>query len=136
MRKLKVYLDTSIINFLKVKDSPDYRRDTELFFDTVVAPERIETYVSKVLFQEIDNTIDSVRKKELLDVFLKYPNIKTLVPNEINAEEIEFLVKSYLDYGIIPQRNIADAFHVAYATVFEMDLLLSWNFKHLANINK
>jgi hypothetical protein len=25
---------------------------------------------------------------------------------------------------------------VAYSTVFEMDILLSWNFKHLANINK
>ena len=26
--------------------------------------------------------------------------------------------------------------HVAYATVCKMDILLSWNFKHLANVNK
>ena len=29
-----------------------------------------------------------------------------------------------------------DAFHVAYATVFGLDILLSWNFKHLANVRR
>jgi hypothetical protein len=67
---------------------------------------------------------------------MQYPNIKTLVAEENNVEEINLLVKNYLDNGIIPRKNIADAFHVAYSTVFEMDVLLSWNFKHLTNINK
>ena len=40
MKKLKVYLDTSIINFLKVDDSPDYRRDTETFFETIIVPQK------------------------------------------------------------------------------------------------
>jgi hypothetical protein len=31
---------------------------------------------------------------------------------------------------------VADFLHIAYSTVFEMDVLLSWNFHHLANINK
>ena len=43
MRKLKIYLDTSIINFLKVEDSPDYRRDTELFFETIIATNKIDS---------------------------------------------------------------------------------------------
>ena len=136
MKKLKVYLDTSIINFLKVEDSPDYRRDTELFFETAVAPGKIDAYVSRIVFQEINNTEDLKKRDELLDIFVKYPNIKTLVANDDSAQEIEFLVKNYLDSEIIPRKNIADAFHVAYSTVFQMDILLSWNFKHLANINK
>jgi hypothetical protein len=136
MKKLKVYLDTSVINFLKVEDSPDYRRDTELFFETIVASEKVETYVSRIVFQEINSTDDLKKRKELLDIFVQYPNIKTLIAEENNAEEINSLVKSYLDNGIIPRKNIADAFHVAYSTVFEMDILLSWNFKHLANFNK
>ncbi|MDR0302615.1 MAG: hypothetical protein LBI04_09935 [Treponema sp.] len=136
MKKLKIYLDTSVINFLKVEDSPDYRRDTELFFETIVAPGKVETYVSKIVFQEINNTVNLTKRKELLDIFTQYPNIKTLIAEENNAVEINSLVESYLDNGIIPKKNIADAFHVAYSTIFEMDILLSWNFKHLANINK
>jgi hypothetical protein len=136
MKKLKLYLDTSVINFLKVEDSPDYRRDTELFFETIVSSEKVETYVSRIVFEEINNTDDLVKRKELLDIFIQYSNIKTLIANENNVEEINILVANYLENNIIPRKNIADAFHVAYATVFEMDILLSWNFKHLANINK
>ena len=136
MRKLKVYLDTSIINFLKVEDSPDYRRDTELFFETIIATNKIDSYISRVVFEEINNTADIVKRNELVDIFKKYPTIKTLVAEDNNVEDIEFLVKKYLDEEIIPRKNIADAFHIAYSTVFQMDILLSWNFKHLANINK
>ena len=136
MKKLKVYLDTSIINFLNVEDSPDYRRDTELFFETVVAPGKVETYVSRIVFEEINRTEDIAKQKKLLNIFEKYPNIKTLIAEDDNVHEIEFLVEKYLESEIIPRKNIADAFHIAYATVFQIDILLSWNFKHLANINK
>ena len=136
MKKLKVYLDTSIINFLKAEDSPDYRRDTEYFFETVITPGKINAYVSRVVFEEINNTEDINKRKELLDIFAKYPNIKTLIADDNSIDDIEFLVKTYLDNEIIPRKNFADAFHIAYSTVFQMDILLSWNFKHLANINK
>jgi hypothetical protein len=136
MKKLKIYLDTSIINFLKVEDSPDYRQDTELFFENNIVSGKIETYVSRIVFEEINNTEDLKKRKELLSVFDKYPYIKTLIADENNVKEINFLVKNYLENGVIPRKNIADAFHVAYSTIFEMDILLSWNFRHLANINK
>jgi hypothetical protein len=38
--------------------------------------------------------------------------------------------------SLYPIKKISDAFHVAYSTIFEMDILLSLNFKHLANANK
>jgi hypothetical protein len=37
---------------------------------------------------------------------------------------------------VIPPRYTEDARHIAIATCHEMDVLLSWNFKHLANIKK
>jgi hypothetical protein len=46
-----------IINFLIVEDSPDYRKDTEIFFETVIAANKIELYVSRVVFKEINNTV-------------------------------------------------------------------------------
>ena len=36
----------------------------------------------------------------------------------------------------IPRKNVFDALHVAFCAVNKIDYLVSWNFKHLANINR
>ncbi|GHV48441.1 hypothetical protein AGMMS49546_38990 [Spirochaetia bacterium] len=136
MKDLKVYLDTSIINFLTVDDSPDYRRDTELFFETIIVPNKVVSYISRVVIEEINDTKETEKREELLNILRKYPNIKMLVAEDDNVEEIAFLAETYMENGIIPRKKIADAFHIAYSTIFEMDILLSWNFKHLANVKK
>lgn len=51
-------------------------------------------------------------------------------------EEVERLAELYVESGAIPRTHWEDALHVALATINEMDLLLSWNFKHLSNIKK
>ncbi|KJH69344.1 hypothetical protein UH38_24385, partial [Aliterella atlantica CENA595] len=51
-------------------------------------------------------------------------------------EEAEDLAFAYLTAGIVPEKNFNDALHVAITTIHEFDVLLSWNFRHLANINK
>lgn len=52
------------------------------------------------------------------------------------TDEVIRVARAYIEEGIIPFRNSEDARHVAMATCNEMDILLSWNFKHLANIHK
>ena len=42
----------------------------------------------------------------------------------------------YVKSGIVPRKKVFDALHVAFCTLNKIDLLLSWNFKHLANFNK
>ena len=136
MKKLKVYLDTSIVNFLYVNDAPEYRKATEVFFENIVAKNKIETYISNIVIDEIDKTEDKNKRDLLLGTFDKYLNIKTLIAEDETLNEIAFLSENYVRNGIIPQKKTADSFHVAYSTFFQMDVLLSWNFKHLANINK
>jgi len=51
-------------------------------------------------------------------------------------ERIKNLSNLYIQENIIPKKKFEDALHIAICTVFEMDTLLSWNFKHLANIHK
>ena len=36
----------------------------------------------------------------------------------------------------MPSKKVEDALHIAISTVYEMDVLLSWNYQHLANINR
>jgi hypothetical protein len=52
------------------------------------------------------------------------------------TDEIKRLAKLYVNEGIIPAKKDDDALHIAYSTFYEMDILLSWNYKHLANIFK
>ena len=136
MKKIKIYLDTSIINFLYVTDSPEYRKATEVFFDGVVAKNKVDTYISNIVIDEINNTEDKNLRNTLLETIDKYTNIKTLVAEDEILREIAFLGENYINSGIIPQKKNADSFHIAYSTVFQMDILLSWNFQHLANIGK
>ena len=71
------------------------------------------------------------KRNNLLGVIKKYK--LSIIP--IN-EETENLAKIYIREKVIPVKNIDDARHIALATVNNFDILLSWNFKHLANVNK
>lgn len=50
--------------------------------------------------------------------------------------EVEELADGYQERGVLPRSKRDDALHAAFATVYEMDVLLSWNYKHLANIQR
>jgi len=136
MKNLRVYLDTSIINFLYETDSPELRKITEIFFENIISRKKVDAFISNIVIDEINNTKNEDKKELLLSTFEKYDNIKTLIAKDEIIEEIAFLGESYIKNGIIPIKKIADSLHAAYTTIFQMDILLSWNYQHLANINK
>ena len=130
-KKLRVYLDTSVINFLFAEDVPDFRRVTEDFFE--VYAKQCELYGSDVLLEELNRDLNEERKQRHMTV-LRDHAVKILPRSRDN--EVVHLADVYLQQRIVPLKKRDDALHVAYATVFEMDVLLSWNFKHLANIRR
>jgi hypothetical protein len=137
MKKLKVYLDTSIINFLRADDAPVYKNATEILFNDIIIPNKIDAYISRVFLEEIDNTTNDKIRNELQGLVNKYKEkFKILKADNERIDEITFLAEEYIKEKIIPEKKLSDALHVAYSTIFEMDILLSWNFRHLANINK
>jgi len=52
------------------------------------------------------------------------------------TEEMERLRDAYLSAGVLGESSDADALHVAAATVLEVDLIVSWNFKHIVHFEK
>ena len=46
------------------------------------------------------------------------------------------LRQAYLNAGIVTAKSAADALHVALATVAKCRLIVSWNFKHIVNLQK
>jgi len=45
--------------------------------------------------------------------------------------DIEELSLKYVRNGAIPQNHLEDAYHIAIATINEMDCQISWNFRHI-----
>ena len=131
MKKQQIYLDTSVINFLFADDAPDFRRVTESFFETHARKYRL--FVSRVVLMEMERDPDE-RHRELLFGVLRAHPIEML--SSALSAEVEHLALAYVAAGAIPASKPEDALHVAYATVFAMDVLLSWNFRHLANIRR
>jgi hypothetical protein len=67
------------------------------------------------------------------------------VLNKIPEDNIEYvflnedsisLANAYLEDGVIAEGSLSDARHIAIATVERVDVLVSWNFKHIVNLNR
>ncbi len=131
MKLLKIYLDTSVVNFLFAEDAPDFKRVTIDFFEHYVRRKVYQVYVSEVVIREIEQTSDENQKERLLNVIAEF-DLRVL-PLTDEANKLALL---YLAERILPEKKLDDARHIALTTVNQIDILLSWNFKHLANINK
>ena len=52
------------------------------------------------------------------------------------SREAEDLASAYVADGAIGSRMRADALHIAIATIARVDVLVSWNFKHIVNLTR
>ena len=125
MKKLKIYLDTSILNFALSEDVPKEKEITLKLFHQI---ERYEAYISDVVIAEV-NRCPKPKREQLLDLIGKY-DLAELALNE-SAQE---LANKYIQESIIPQKYQADAFHIAIASVNNMDVIVSWNFEHMVKL--
>jgi hypothetical protein len=131
MKTLKIYLDTSVINFLFAEDAPDFKRITIEFFDQFVRRKIYQVFISEVVIRELEQTSDMEQRDRLLNVIAEYDLRVLPLTGEANT-----LAHLYLAEHILPEKKLDDARHIALTTINQIDILLSWNFKHLANINK
>ena len=129
----KIYLDTSVINFLFADDAPEKKEITIDFFDNFINKNRYQTYISGLVIEEIQQTKNTDKRKLLMDVIERYP-IDFITTEK--TEEIECLANKYIEEKIIPEKKFMDAYHIAVCVVNGIDYLVSWNYKHLTNVLK
>ncbi|MEM7531096.1 MAG: hypothetical protein AAF639_02875 [Chloroflexota bacterium] len=58
------------------------------------------------------------------------------IPSLPVTDEVLQVADVYVDNYVMPKDAKGDALHLAYASYYKMDYLLTWNYKHLANPNK
>ncbi|MCL2834366.1 MAG: PIN domain-containing protein [Treponema sp.] len=122
-RKQKVYLETTMFNYYFDK-SKDAQPPTVALFEAITSGQ-FEGYTSIYAYNELDNAPEPQRSK-ILKLIEKY-NIKVLG----TSDEVIQLAEKYMTNNIIPKKKRIDALHIAIASVNELEIILSFNFKHI-----
>ena len=121
---MRIYADTSI--FGGVFDS-EFSKASKDFFKEVDKG-RFKLVTSAVVEAEIEPAPESIQL-----LFTKYAKCAEVA--EVNKDIIELRSK-YISAGIVTEKSLDDALHVAIASVSECDLIVSWNFKHIVHYDK
>ncbi|HUF04246.1 MAG TPA: hypothetical protein VMM38_08735 [Aridibacter sp.] len=124
--KQSLYLETSVVGAYLDNGEP-FRRDMtirwwehELF--------EYRAYISILVRRELECLAQPHR-----DGYLNL--IKNIEELEL-PEEAAILAEGYISRGIFKRKFIGDALHVAVASVYKIDYLVTWNFGHVANVRK
>jgi len=123
-RKLKIYLDTSVISALFDARNPERKSLTESFFEQI---ESFDPFISEITVAEIERTPDHALRSNMKEVVLQF----TLLPL---TDGVKGLAEEYVRYGAVPESYLEDAYHIAVAVINEMDCILSWNFRHIVRL--
>jgi predicted nucleic acid-binding protein len=129
MQELRVYIETSVWSHVFHDDTPDFQRATVEFLKQ--AAERVAMpYISTVVLDEVSRAHERRREQIMGEIATVRPILLR------RSQRAEDLAARYIQAGVLPQTDKVDALHVAIATVSEMDVLASWNQRHLANIRR
>jgi len=126
---MKLYIETTIPNFLFADDAPEKKAITEQFFIwRQISTD--EFYISELVLAELNRAKAPLRDK-LFEAAVTLN--ATVLPI---TREAEGLAGRYLTDGILPARFRDDAIHVAIAILNDIDVVVTWNMKHLANVRR
>ncbi len=123
---MKIYLESSVFNFIFAEDAKEKQEITKEFFATKLA--NFDAYTSELVFNELNKTKEP-KRSALLSLIENFPS-KTLQTNEEAADLAEIYVKE----KIIPEKFINDALHIAIATINGIDIIVSWNMEHIVKV--
>jgi predicted nucleic acid-binding protein len=121
----KLYIDTSV--FCGYFDS-DFEEDTHVLFEKIKHGQ----------FQIIYST---ATEDELLGAPDRVQQLLSDLPNHIKTrveltEEVVNLADTYLLENVVGKTSRSDCLPIALATINEVDILVSWNFKHIVNVKR
>ena len=112
-------------------------RRSDLNFDVVgFLAEDAQRVGEKLVNPGILGTVQELEKapKKVFNLFSQMPSNNKIVL-KINDESIQ-LANSYITEDILTPKFFNDAIHIALATISKVDVLISWNFKHIVNYHK
>jgi predicted nucleic acid-binding protein len=125
-----VYLETSIISYLASRPSRDlivaaHQQITQDWWETRY---KWELVISALVIAESQAGDPEASKRRIGYI----QGLPILVLNDAVVN----LAEKLLNGSALPPKAKDDALHIAIATVYQINYLLTWNCKHIANANK
>ena len=123
--KQRIYIDTSVVGgFFDV----EFKDATQRLFKRLDNNE-VRFVISDLLELELLRAPENVGA-----LLLKYPSDR-FERIEL-TEETMILADRYITEKVVGRTSLEDCRHIALATINRVDVLVSWNFKHIVNLNK
>jgi hypothetical protein len=121
----RIYLDTSVFGgFFE----PEFEIWSKILFDKIKSGDYIVIF-SKLTEIELERAPQHVQS---LALSIPTSQIELI---EMSDEALE-LAEIYLQEGVVGKTSKSDCIHIALATLYRADVLVSWNFKHIVNVHR
>lgn len=123
---MKVYVENSVIGGYYDKE---FKRPTRKLFDLF----RLEIHQPVISELTLVELMDGA-PEQVIDLIDELQEHKLIVLPR--TKESTQLTKAYLKKGVVTQNWKEDAEHIAIATVHNVDVLVSWNFRHILKLDR
>jgi predicted nucleic acid-binding protein len=125
MKKFRIYVDTSVIGGCFDPEFATWSNGLFKDFENGI----YRPVLSEIVAFEIEKAPTEVIEKyfELLNCQIEIIDL---------THEVTQLANVYLERQILTPKYLDDARHIALATVHNIDMLVSWNFRHLVHVDK
>jgi predicted nucleic acid-binding protein len=127
MEKNKIYLDTSELNFFFEEKDLEKSNSTKEFFRELIEG-RFFAYISELVLREIGRA-STFKREKLLSLIKTYE-----LPCVDVTSECIVLSEKYVEKKIFPWKYRDDGLHIAIATVYHMDVVVTWNLEHMVKL--
>lgn len=126
--KSRIYIETSVISYYTAKLSKDIRTLSRQ--ETTIdwwedEMNKFDCFISLAVIEEISKG-NQLEAEKRINASLKFPILE-------DSNGIMVLAEKYFSKLNIPEKSKYDTIHLAYASYYEVEYLLSWNMKHISN---
>lgn len=123
--KQRIYIDTSVVGGYF---DDEFKDATQRLFKRLQDNE-VKFVISDLLELELIQAPSHVT-----ELLLKYPSDR-FDRIELTQEVID-LADKYISGKVVGRTSLTDCRHIALATINRVDVLASWNFKHIVNLDR
>lgn len=121
----RVYIDTSVIG--GCIDDEFATWSTQLF-------DEFRRGIKVAVVSDLTRRELETAPKNVQNILFTIPDLN--IENVFLAAEAEKLALIYLKNRVVTSKHLADAQHIAIASVERVDVLVSWNFKQIVNLDR
>lgn len=126
-KKIRVYLDTSVVSYLDQQDAPEKMSETKEVWDKIKEG-NYEVFISTLVIDELQQCQEPKRT-----YLLNQLNEIDFTILEVNEGTVR-LAEKFIDFGVLKKKSFEDCQHIAAAILSNCDIIVSWNFKHIVNV--